>query len=945
MRLSAWLAACVAMTLLSPDAAGGHRFRRQFGWTTGAPFANVYRVASDPAGYIWIGSYEGYFRYDGTEFKHVLADKYAVYTVKSCLALGRHIVTSSGPPPTGQQLIELTGGNVRPISVPHGAELFPLEDATCSGTGELWVVRQGRVYREQREQGWRQVVGLDPLDPVRQVFPGRGHGVLIATTDRLREVRDDSSVHELLALRGVIQVAYEDDGSLLALTWRLDGGHLHRVGHGSNRELFFRPTRPLSLAVHDQIIWVGFDNALIAIWPDGTTEQIEADTAIVGADLAFDSEGMLWVAGGDRVSQLPQPRSHCIEGPTPYATRWITPHGDALLVSGRGGTRILPSRTTSRRLEPFPLWSLGAICIDPAGRVWGGRFDGFTVRDLGGTVRTSLGKAFGDLAPCAIDRQGTVWFPTTAGLFRLPRGADIPEPVPSFTRPTLSAMVDSSGWLWVGGEDGAVCSQDPLSSSNDRWNCQHLSIREPVQDLFETRRGQILAVAQGLHLRVGERWQSIASRDPTVDLRRTRRLAPSPRGGAWALGDGLVARIEESFEQGQAVVLERIGAWHGLPHSTGFDLFEEASGKLWVSGGDTLMNIPPEARDLPGAPKRVAITSLRADNVDLPADQEFQLPYRTNRLEVRASAFSYRDPTRCSYRYRLRSEDEWSAPVLDPTFRFYDLAPGRYSLSIAASLSGTDWMATTTPISFRVLRPWYLHPVFFASLALIAALAGWWLHHVRVARLLALERQRARIAMDLHDAIGSGLGSIGLLAGVGALASSAPQQRQVLSEQIAKMAADLGMSLAEIVWSLRPGSDRLDNLASYLKERGNLLFDTTQVQLVTEYPEHWPELSLALPVQRHLMSIALEALGNAARHAQPRRVALGLRKLEQHRWELYVDDDGLGMAAGINPGTGHGLDNMRRRSQEIGAALRIEVGRSGGGSCVTLEFDPEFRGA
>lgn len=945
MRQIVRVALVFVAALECDEPQGAQRLRRTFGWETGSPFQQVYSVEQDPEGFLWIGSHQGYFRYDGNEFKRVLPAESFAGQIKGCTGVGRQLVLVPGPAPAGEQIVELRSGMASPISRPPTATDLPIGDRACSEHGALWLVIQGHVFRQLPDGGWKQVVESDPLDPVRRIFRGRDGGMLLATLEELREIDRYDNVSTIARIRAVGHAVIDNDHSILALTWRRDGGHLHRLTPGSNRELLHWPGRPMALEVRHGTAWVGFDGALIAVSSDGMIENLDAgrphsfDKSLNAADLVFDQEGALWVAEWHGVSIFSQPETRAFVHRA-TASRWLTRRDGKLLTSSWDSTALVETDGSTPRIEPFPLPSIAAFCVDPSGRTWGGLFDGLTLLDKNGAVSTGIGGPIGDVGPCAIDRSGAVWFPTNEGLFRLAPQGTRPVPVQARSEAIHSALVDSQGMLWIGNSEGAVCYQHPEQDPIDQWHCEQLPLPRPVFDLIETSRGEIWACSRGIHRRLGpDRWESLQTSDRSVELTHVAGLAPSPKGGIWALGAGVVVRLADRVENATVATLERLGAWQGMPVNGAKDAIEEPDGTIWLSGGLGLIQVPARAREVARVPTRVAITALRADQTELPIQGDFTLPYQSNRLEVRASAFSYRDPARIRYRYRLRDRDDWSESVSDPVFRFYNLAPGDYSLSVAASLSGADWTSITTSVPFRVLRPWYLHPLFFACLIAVAAATGWWLYRLRVTRLLSLERQRARIAMDLHDAIGSGLGSIGLLAGVGARASSAPEQRQVLSDQIAKIAAELGMSLSEIVWSLRPGSEQLSNLASYLKERAHLLFDPSRVRFETVFPENWPDLALSLPMQRNLMAIALEALGNAARHARPTRIELGIQP-RQRGWLLWVDDDGLGLAAGVNPGTGMGLDNMRRRAQEIGGEIEIGPGSGNSGTRVQISFDP-----
>jgi signal transduction histidine kinase len=273
-----------------------------------------------------------------------------------------------------------------------------------------------------------------------------------------------------------------------------------------------------------------------------------------------------------------------------------------------------------------------------------------------------------------------------------------------------------------------------------------------------------------------------------------------------------------------------------------------------------------------------------------------------------------------------------------PFVRFVDLSPGAHRVEVAASLDAQLWSPSPAVVEFVVGAPWYRHPLFLGLVAIALAAFAYGVHRARVSSLLRLARQRARIARDLHDEMGSGLGSIGILAELAADQRLDESRRRTLSSQIAQTAGELGSTLDEIVWSLQPGVETLEALATELRTRGRRLFPDGRAEFRAEFPARWPEVRLSPDVRRQVLGIGLEAMHNAARHARARSVTLGL---EPHDglWRLSVEDDGAGIGAEATAERGHGRAGMRGRAEEIGARVAWDS-PPGGGTVVTLDFDP-----
>jgi signal transduction histidine kinase len=206
---------------------------------------------------------------------------------------------------------------------------------------------------------------------------------------------------------------------------------------------------------------------------------------------------------------------------------------------------------------------------------------------------------------------------------------------------------------------------------------------------------------------------------------------------------------------------------------------------------------------------------------------------------------------------------------------------------------------------------------------------------------MRLEVQRARIARDLHDEIGSGLGAIGLLAGFAGGQAGAAQSQVA---QIEALAAELGTSLKDIVTSLRSGAANLRALHRHIVQRGRGVCSVPPPQLHAAPSESIAAVPVSLAVRINVLLIAVEAIHNAVRHAGAQTIRLDLVRDGARRWVLTVRDDGIGMPQDVPTPEGErrglGLESLRARACEIGADVSWAP-TPGGGTTVRLRFDPD----
>jgi len=265
---------------------------------------------------------------------------------------------------------------------------------------------------------------------------------------------------------------------------------------------------------------------------------------------------------------------------------------------------------------------------------------------------------------------------------------------------------------------------------------------------------------------------------------------------------------------------------------------------------------------------------------------------------------------------------------------------------------GNGWifsnMAVATSFNdFVIVRFWETY-WFIGSLA-VAALAG----VAGTARLVerrkyqrrlllaeqerALERERARIAQDLHDDLGSYLARISLLSGLARADAHQPEQLQAHVGKIAEAADETQRALEEIVWAVRPGSDTLQSLVEYITHFAGELFEGSPTRCRLDVSANLPSYPLPPDTRHNIFLVMKEALTNVLKHAAAREVTLRVQVLGD-ALEICVHDDGRGFAVESKRDRGQGQGNMRRRAEAAGGTLSIES-ESGQGTTVILRVN------
>ncbi len=260
------------------------------------------------------------------------------------------------------------------------------------------------------------------------------------------------------------------------------------------------------------------------------------------------------------------------------------------------------------------------------------------------------------------------------------------------------------------------------------------------------------------------------------------------------------------------------------------------------------------------------------------------------------------------------------------------------------------WMAVPLKVRQQVLgvlrvdhgEPGHFDPPRVRLLQAVASQTALAMHH---AHMLAEERdvavmaERNRIARELHDAVSQTLFAANLLAGTLArqadIDPATRQQAQTLERLNRSALAEMRM----LMFELRPDALEGARLNELLQQAVEALGGRSDIAISTHLQaQDGPPSRQRVQLYR----IAQEALSNIARHSGARHVQVSWTVPVPGRGRLRISDDGCGFDLGAERPGHFGVDNMRERAAELGAALRLESA-PGGGTQIELELSWEAR--
>ncbi len=199
--------------------------------------------------------------------------------------------------------------------------------------------------------------------------------------------------------------------------------------------------------------------------------------------------------------------------------------------------------------------------------------------------------------------------------------------------------------------------------------------------------------------------------------------------------------------------------------------------------------------------------------------------------------------------------------------------------------------------------------------------------------LSAQERERVRLARELHDEIGQSV--TGLMLELDRVAERAPLGLEAEVREAQEVSRAISGEVREIVRRLRP--EALDDLGlvSAIVALTEQFAASTSISVARRIDREMPALSA--DAELVVYRVAQEGLTNVARHAKASEVALALGAIDGDV-VLEVSDDGVGID-GSEPRSG--ILGMRERAMLVGARLKLEAGRAGRGTRVVLRVPVE----
>lgn len=991
-----------------PQEASFRRYTADDGLGSG----HISCLLQDHRGFLWVGTGNGLYRFDGYKFKafkRVPTDTTSLSDNAITALYEDHrqqlwVGTSNGLNAFEAHTETFVQYRNAPNEADDTGRNF-VASLAGDGRGTIWVGTHGNgVYQfngktkqflhvdlnlpNPYKNGWLEIsaIRMDFTKP-NQIWLGtfkQGLLKLDSVSGNYTQYMHDSSDPQSLGSNNVISLFQDRAGTIWVGTHRgglasIRDGRLNPVQISKPEQEYFKTIGSI-IADADGILWLGTSGAgLIAYDPetghckifksDPTHPRTLSDDWIMTQ--LIDRAGNLWVGTRSGLNKLQIPRkkiTHIKKNPDDKQSLIdnnvngiFEDRGGNLWVGTAGGLSVFDAQSkliANYKNDPQDTTSLSLnfvqiINADKQGTIWVGTFGGglnkfnsasrtFTrFREVPGDT-TSLTQNF--VTTIYEDHAGELWIGTLGGLSRFNQTRR------NFTRYKSNAknphalnhngvtymLEDRAHRLWIGTYGGGVNRFDRSTGEfthyiSDRTDPNSLS-DNIVYCLFEDTSGALwIGTNSGLNHFDPETGKFVHYLEKDgLPNNAVIGIVGDAEGNLWISTNNGLCKFNDRLPDGQKFVnfdARKDGLQANEFNQNAFH--QNRKGELFFGGPNGFNRFYPRDLKPKSAAPAIVVTAFNKFNKPIALDSAITetaaltLSYKDAFFSLDFAALDFTLPEKNEYAYKLENfNDDWIYCGNQHTATFTNLNPGSYLFKVKGANSDGVWnengaalRVTITPLFWQT---WWFRLAIGSGILGLAYV----FFRLRLAKAVAVERLRVRIASDLHDDIGATLTKIALHSDL-IQDDDGTAENSASLRKISAMSRELVTTMSDIVWSIDARNDTAGHLIDRMRDFANSVCAPRQIEVHIEESGIDPSKPLSADIRQNLYLIFKEAVHNAAKYAEASQLTIQLQNLNG-RFKMCIADDGKGFTA-IPRQSGHGLRNMQMRAQRLGAKLEVKM--------------------
>jgi ligand-binding sensor domain-containing protein/signal transduction histidine kinase len=950
-------------------------------WSTeeGLPQSSVISVIQTRDGYLWLGTLNGLVRFDGNHF--TVFDENNTPGLNSdriiYLFEDSHTNLWVGTDTTGVGLVQ--DGKIKNFEIGRAGQEGKLTSVCEDAAGTVWFYTADS-HLARYQNGKMETLNLNfPTPPICRMIATEKFGALwVADVSGMFSIRPENFNPQAIIIGESVRAEKLDfilagrNGGI----WRLMNGRVQKWKSGGQEKDFGAypwGNSAIKAAVEDKDgnLIVGTAGAGV-FWYDanGKYERISKEQGLSSAfvlSLCMDREGNLWVGtDGDGLDRVKRKIFRSPAELHPWAAQSLSEDARGGLWTAFNFHGLSYYFTNSAQEFGVGIFSNAwSVLVDNRQQVWAGtRGEGLFQFQTNHFQPARGAKILGpQIFALFEDNTGQLWAGTEKGLARW-NGQDWQI---FTTRDGLSENVvralaeDAEGNLWIGTEGGGLnflkagklisYQAEKSGLPGNDISCLYVDKEDALW---------IGTAGHGLARYFKGRWTHYST-SAGLASNSISYIIEDEDGDLWIGSNAGLMRLQKKslndFADGTVISIScrTYGEADGLPTrecSAGSQpaACRTRDGRLWFPTTKGLVSVNPAQLHPNRQPPVVMIESVlvegreqKTNRIGSAWNQSILVPPGYERLEIHYTGLNFTAPNGVRFKYRLEGHETAWTEAGDTRVAYYsNLTPGHYYFHVSAS--NEDGVPNETGSVLEItVQPqfwqtgWFLAAVIVCFLGLVIGVVRY-LSTQKLHRQLqalkqreALEKERSRIARDLHDQLGANLTQVALLGEMAETDKNSPAEIESHAQQISQTARETTRSLDEIVWAVNPSNDTLDGLVNYACKYAQEYLALAGLRYRADVPAQLPAVTIPPEVRHNVFLAFKEAVNNVVKHAQASEVWIRLR-LQSGNFALSIEDNGRGLG-GLNADatqTRNGLRNMRKRMEDIHGEFSIGPGMKAG---------------
>lgn len=972
----------LVLLFLRIPGEGQYRFDS---WTTdnGLPQASINAILQTRDGFLWFSTYGGLVRYDGLRF-HVFSTA-NTEGLRTSRLQGMFEDTNGNLwiRTEGQGITRYKDGTFTSYTIenglPHNQISYIWEDAD----GNLLMdVESGQQVQ------WKDGAFTPHIPPAGEptkeiLFRTSSGGIWYRDGSHIRKYENGNITEDFASKFRIVRV-FEDSkgrawlagyeiagrGNVLAM---LKDGKLTTYENELRKEGY--PEFRYSTVLEDRQgrIWFGARSGGFAVFQDDKFKRYTAEDGLVGNDVTNiyqDREGTIWVGTTIGLSRLSERTITSYSQKDGIAADNVYPiyqdRSGKIWIGSWKGLTVYENGVFHNVSDEYSLASelVSSLFEDNEGSLWIGTWGGVRRMKEGKLTIYPLENTGMRVRAITQDRNGNLWFGSSDGLIKFKDE--------TFTKYTVKDGLlgkeipiiheDRSGQLWVGTDTGLTKYKDGVFTAFTEKDGISSSI---VRAIYEDPDG-VLWIGmydRGLYRYKDGRFSHYSTQEGLFD-NGVFQIIEDGQGNFWISCNLGIYRVKKSelndYANGrvQKIVAIPYTKRDGMINSECNGGAQPAGiktvdGQVWfpTQGGVAVIN--PAAVPFNNEPPPVVIESLILDTKPVDVRSTINISPEQTNLEIHYSGLSFINPELVKFKYRLDGlDDDWIDAATRRTAFYSHLAPGTYTFTVLAANRDGVWNEKGASIKITVLPPFWRTWWFMGLLVFTVGGLAYTFYHQRMTQLKkeryaqqafsqqlieSQERERERIAGELHDGLGQDLL---LIKNWALLGLNGLKKDDKVKKELEAISASVSHAIDEtrgIAHNLRPIHLDTIGLTKSLIGMIESVGESSGVPITADI----------CPLDKHLLKdaeiniyrIVQECLNNIVKHSHANKAAVNI-ETRNGILKIAVHDDGVGFAADDSAvkKSGFGLKNIAERVNMLGGEHSIQSA-PGQGTSILITID------